>query len=37
VIGFAVYFVYGRTHSRLALREETTVGEVLKPPGRDTE
>ncbi|WP_369232692.1 amino acid permease [Streptomyces sp. R21] len=36
VIGFAVYFLYGRSHSRLGQQEETTVGEVLKPPGDGT-
>ncbi|GAA2426471.1 amino acid permease [Streptomyces glaucus] len=34
-IGFVVYFLYGRTHSRLARGEETTVGEVLGPQGPD--
>ncbi|MCD7442964.1 amino acid permease [Streptomyces lincolnensis] len=31
-LGFIVYFVYGRSHSRLGREAETTVGEVLKPP-----
>ncbi|MEV5440222.1 amino acid permease [Streptomyces sp. NPDC052682] len=31
-IGFFVYFLYGRTHSRLA-QGETTPGEALKPGG----
>ncbi|MFE0057310.1 amino acid permease [Streptomyces sp. NPDC059003] len=35
-LGFLVYFVYGRSHSRLGRHEETTVGEVIRPPGRDT-
>lgn len=37
VIGFFVYFLYGRSHSRLGRQQETTVGQVLKPPGRDAE
>ncbi|MFI6491039.1 amino acid permease [Streptomyces sp. NPDC050564] len=37
VIGFVVYFLYGRSHSRLGRQQETTVGQVLKPPGRDAE
>ncbi|GGN72984.1 amino acid permease [Streptomyces albiflavescens] len=37
VIGFVVYFLYGRSHSRLGLHEETTVGQVLKRPGRGEE
>ncbi|MEU9210891.1 amino acid permease [Streptomyces sp. NPDC048415] len=37
VIGFFIYFLYGRSHSRLGRQEETSVGQVLKPPGRDTE
>jgi APA family basic amino acid/polyamine antiporter len=37
VIGFFIYFLYGRSHSRLGLQEQTSVGQVLKPPGRDTE
>ncbi|WP_369249823.1 amino acid permease [Streptomyces sp. R41] len=37
VIGFVVYFLYGRSHSRLGRHEETTVGQVLRPPGRDAE
>lgn len=36
-IGFVIYFLYGRSHSRLGRHEETTVGQVLKPPGRGTE
>ncbi|MFI9167992.1 amino acid permease [Streptomyces lincolnensis] len=31
-IGFIVYFAYGRSHSRLGRRQETTVGEVVNPP-----
>ncbi|MDX2679899.1 amino acid permease [Streptomyces sp. NY05-11A] len=34
VVGFFVYFLYGRSHSRLGRREETSVGEVTGP-GRD--
>ncbi|UXY30596.1 amino acid permease [Streptomyces sp. HUAS TT20] len=30
VIGFVVYFAYGRSHSRLGRHEETTVGEAFK-------
>ncbi|MEV0634134.1 amino acid permease [Streptomyces sp. NPDC050619] len=36
-IGFFVYFLYGRSHSRLGLQEETTVGQVLKPPSGNEE
>ncbi|MEU8969231.1 amino acid permease [Streptomyces monashensis] len=32
VIGFVVYFFYGRTHSRLALREQTPAGDAQGPP-----
>ncbi|MEU6665348.1 amino acid permease [Streptomyces sp. NPDC046727] len=32
VIGFLVYFLYGRSHSRLGRHEETTVDEVVHPP-----
>lgn len=35
VIGAFVYFLYGRSHSRLARREETTVGQVMNPPNGD--
>ncbi|GAA3839293.1 amino acid permease [Streptomyces phyllanthi] len=35
ILGFAVYFLYGRSHSRLGRGEETTVGEVASPAGRD--
>ncbi|MFG2551210.1 amino acid permease [Streptomyces sp. NPDC048581] len=35
--GFVVYFLYSRSHSRLARHEETTVGDVMKPPGGDTQ
>ncbi|WP_225095556.1 amino acid permease [Streptomyces sp. CoH27] len=31
VIGFFVYFLYGRTHSRLALREREGVGQAPRP------
>ncbi|SOD81725.1 amino acid permease [Streptomyces sp. Ag109_G2-15] len=38
VIGSFVYFLYGRSHSRLGRREETTVGEVMhRPPKGDAE
>ncbi|ANP50179.1 APA family basic amino acid/polyamine antiporter [Streptomyces griseochromogenes] len=36
VIGFLVYFLYGRTHSRLARDGETAVGEVTRPPNGGT-
>ncbi|MEV6804266.1 amino acid permease [Streptomyces sp. NPDC051132] len=32
VIGFVVYFFYGRTHSRLAERERAAAGENPRPP-----
>jgi APA family basic amino acid/polyamine antiporter len=35
VIGFVVYFFYGRTHSRLALREQTPAGDAQGPPAGD--
>jgi APA family basic amino acid/polyamine antiporter len=31
--GFLVYFLYGRSHSRLGRREEVTVGDVMKGDG----
>ncbi|AVH55953.1 MULTISPECIES: amino acid permease [Streptomyces] len=34
-IGFVVFFLYGRSHSRLGRHEETTVGQVLKGRKRD--
>jgi APA family basic amino acid/polyamine antiporter len=34
LLGFLVYFVYGRSHSRLGRHEETTMGDVSGPPGR---
>lgn len=37
VIGIVVYFLYGRSHSRLGLHEETTVGEVMKGRHHETE
>lgn len=38
VIGSFVYFLYGRSHSRLGRHEETTVGEVMhRPPKGDAE
>lgn len=36
VVGFGVYFLYGRTHSRLARREGTTAGGVPRPPAGNT-
>ncbi|MEU9480875.1 amino acid permease [Streptomyces sp. NPDC048191] len=36
VIGFAVYFLYGRTHSRLAVDERAAAGEVPRPPAGNT-
>jgi APA family basic amino acid/polyamine antiporter len=36
VVGFVVYFFYGRTHSRLARRGETTAGDVPQPPAGNT-
>lgn len=35
-VGFVVYFIYGRSHSRLGRHEETTVAEVEKGHGTDT-
>ncbi len=35
VVGFFVYFLYGRSHSRLGRHEETTVAEVEKGQGGD--
>ncbi|MEU8978035.1 amino acid permease [Streptomyces sp. NPDC048309] len=35
VIGFAVYFLYGRSHSRLGRHEETPAGGVPNPPGHN--
>ncbi|MFF5436355.1 amino acid permease [Streptomyces achromogenes] len=32
LIGFVVYFLYGRSHSRLALRGRTPAGENPRPP-----
>ncbi|MFF8192885.1 amino acid permease [Streptomyces bobili] len=33
-VGFAVYFLYGRSHSRLGRGQEASVGQVIKPdPG----
>jgi APA family basic amino acid/polyamine antiporter len=32
LIGFLVYFLYGRSHSGLAQQEGTTAGQVAKPP-----
>ncbi|WP_330307976.1 MULTISPECIES: amino acid permease [unclassified Streptomyces] len=37
VIGIVVYFLYGRSHSRLGRQEETTVGEVLKGRHHESE
>ncbi|MGW7524424.1 amino acid permease [Streptomyces sp. NPDC054783] len=36
VIGFAVYFFYGRTHSRLAPGGQTATGETQRPAAGDT-
>ncbi|WP_151480282.1 amino acid permease [Streptomyces albicerus] len=36
-IGFFVYFLYGRSHSRLGRHEETTVGQIMKPPRGDAQ
>lgn len=36
-IGFVVYFLYGRSHSRLGRHEETTLAEVMKPARGDEE
>ena len=30
VIGFVVYFLYGRSHSRVGRHEETTIGQISK-------
>ncbi len=35
VVGFVVYFLYGRSHSRLGRHEETTEAEVHRRPGPD--
>ncbi|MFJ9862623.1 amino acid permease [Streptomyces sp. NPDC101165] len=35
VIGSFVYFLYGRSHSRLGRHEETTAGQVIHPPNGD--
>lgn len=35
ILGFVVYFLYSRTHSRLARQEETPPGEVTTPPNCD--
>ncbi|MER5468318.1 amino acid permease [Streptomyces sp. NPDC002935] len=37
VIGIVVYFLYGRSHSRLGRHEETTLSEVQHPPGGTAE
>ncbi|WSQ12416.1 amino acid permease [Streptomyces sp. NBC_01231] len=31
-VGFAVYFLYGRGHSRLGLQQRATAGQAAKPP-----
>ncbi|MEH0574930.1 MULTISPECIES: amino acid permease [Streptomyces] len=36
VVGFFVYFLYGRSHSRLGRHEETSVDEVAGPDRDDT-
>ncbi|MFF3942142.1 amino acid permease [Streptomyces phaeofaciens] len=35
VVGFIVYFLYGRSHSRLGRHQETTEAEVHRRPGPD--
>ncbi|MFF4572836.1 amino acid permease [Streptomyces sp. NPDC001410] len=35
VIGCFVYFLYGRSHSRLGRHEETTIDQVMHPPKGD--
>ncbi len=35
-IGFVVYFVYGRSHSRLGRQEQTTAGQAAEPPNGGT-
>ncbi|MFI1732812.1 amino acid permease [Streptomyces acidicola] len=37
LLGFVVYFLYSRTHSRLAQHEETPPGEVTTPPNCDAQ
>ncbi|MFJ9815512.1 amino acid permease [Streptomyces sp. NPDC101151] len=37
VIGFLVYFLYGRSHSRLGRREESAVGQATRPPKGNAE
>ncbi|MEU1040483.1 amino acid permease [Streptomyces sp. NPDC005907] len=36
-IGFLVYFLYGRSHSRLGRSQEAAAGGAVPPPGRTTE
>ncbi|MFF9086674.1 amino acid permease [Streptomyces sp. NPDC014991] len=36
VIGFVIYFLYGRSHSRLGRGESTTAGGAARPPSGDT-
>ncbi|MFJ7150787.1 amino acid permease [Streptomyces sp. NPDC100445] len=36
VIGFAVYFLYGRSHSRLGQREQEAAARTAGPPSGDT-
>ena len=36
VVGIVVYFLYGRSHSRLGLHQETTEAEVEKGNGPGT-
>ncbi|MFB0615582.1 amino acid permease [Streptomyces sp. AGS-58] len=36
VIGFVVYFLYGRSHSRLGRRESAAAGQAAPPPSGDT-
>jgi APA family basic amino acid/polyamine antiporter len=34
--GFVIYFLYGRTHSRLALREQAPADGLPRPPAGNT-
>ncbi|MEU6221083.1 amino acid permease [Streptomyces sp. NPDC047022] len=36
LVGFVLYFLYGRTHSRLARREGAVTGDVPRPPAGST-
>ncbi|NUR43566.1 MAG: amino acid permease, partial [Streptomyces sp.] len=37
VLGFVVYFLYGRSHSRLAQGEKAGSGSAAKPPNGGVE